>query len=45
MAEIIVRDDVIDVSIEYDPEYLDNLRVRSLVEDWSRALQDILRLS
>lgn len=42
MAEIIIRGNEIDVSIEYDPSYLDGLGARSLVEDWSGVLLNFL---
>ncbi len=45
MAEIIVRDNDIDVSIEYDPGFLDELGARSLVANWTGALRDILHVS
>ena len=44
MAEIIIRGHDIDISIEYDPGYLDDVDAQSLVDKCSKALMEFLRL-
>ncbi|KLO14184.1 AMP-binding-domain-containing protein [Schizopora paradoxa] len=44
MAEIIVRGDDIDISIEYDPNYLDESGARSLIDNCSKALRKFQRV-